>query len=286
MLQWFKHQGFEKSNSDEKEIMRAGVRDSICDIANIIMREAEIVGMENIVLGGIGQGAATALTAMLIGGQDLGAFVGLDGWMPFRDEIQSVVGECYDNREKIQGQLERILGMETGEVEEYEELEEEFEEEREDGTNDVWNENLVTKKREKLVVKPPIFLGHAEDEEVVPCRLEKGMGRTLNSLGFQGQWQKSKGGQGLNEGRCIDVMADFLEANLPMKGRSLTWYDDKNGELEASGLPSNEEKIRRLLAERKRNKKEKRKKKREKETRRGKITLWCRRRDNERGKTE
>ena len=81
------------------------------------------------------------------------------------------------------------------------------------------------------------------------------MGRTLNSLGFQGQWQKSKGGQGLNEGRCIDVMADFLEANLPMKGRRLTWYDDKNGELEASGLPSNEEKIRRLLAERKRNKK-------------------------------
>ena len=255
--------GFQKpSPEEEKEIMCTGLRDSICDIVDIIMSEASIVGIENIVLGGIGQGAATALMTMLIGGQNLGAFIGLGGWMPFRDEIQAVVGEWYDDRGKIQSQVERILGMETGEVEEYEELAEEYEEDGEDSTNDVWNENFATKqKREKPVVKTPIFLGHAEDDEVVPCRLGKDMRRTLNSLGFQGHWQKSEGGQGINEGRCIDDMADFFEAILDIKGRSSTWYDDKMDELEASGLASNLEKIRRLLEEQERNKKGKKEKK-------------------------
>ncbi|KAH7419406.1 Alpha/Beta hydrolase protein [Cadophora sp. MPI-SDFR-AT-0126] len=263
---WFDIDDFERlSAREEKEIMLPGLRDSICDIAEIITSEANIVGIENIVLGGHGQGAATALMAMLVGRQDFGSFVGSGGWLPFQREIRSVADECFDDRAKIQSRVEKILGMEVGEDEDYE-LEDEEEQGGGECVHDVWNGCSETeKKARKPVVKTPIFMGHAVDDEMVPYQLGRDMGRTLHCLGFQGHWQKCKGGHGIDEGRFVDDIADFLEVMLVFEGRSPSYYDNEAGELEASGLPSNVEKIRRLLEEREKKEKKKRKRKEQEE---------------------
>ncbi|PVH89517.1 hypothetical protein DL98DRAFT_647273 [Cadophora sp. DSE1049] len=186
---------------EEKEVVLPGLRDSICDIAEIIMSEANIVGIENIVIGGV-----------------TSAFVGWGGWLPFRDEIEGVAGECFDDRVKIQSQVGRILGMDDGEDEDYEELEEEVEEDGEECVNDVWNESSLKEKSKKPVAKTPILVGHVEDDEMVPYQLGRDMGRTLSSLGFKGHWQKYKGGHGIDQGRRVDDMADFLGAVLDIEG--------------------------------------------------------------------
>ncbi|KAK0125545.1 hypothetical protein ONS95_000447 [Cadophora gregata] len=245
--QWFDHYDLENPISeDEKKIDLARLEDTICDIVEIILNEASIVGLKNIVLGGIGPGAAIALLTLLAGAQDVGAFVGWGGWLPFQKEIANVAGKCFDNRLKISRQVEDILRMNGSDDEDEKDGIEKAK--GEDGgkewVHDVWNESFMAKeKSHKPLAMTPILLCHTDDDEVVPYRRGRDMSRTLNSLGFQGQWNKYKGGFGGDEGGCVDDMADFLEAMLTIQGRSSVWYDDEADELEASGLPSNWEKI-------------------------------------------
>lgn len=61
-------------------------------IDQIVMAEAEDVGMENVFLGGIGMGAAVGLATLLRLWTTipLGGFLGVGGWMPFIDDLSSI----------------------------------------------------------------------------------------------------------------------------------------------------------------------------------------------------
>lgn len=48
--------------------MLPGLRESVCGVARIVGEQAEVVGIGNVILGGISQGCATALLALLVGG--------------------------------------------------------------------------------------------------------------------------------------------------------------------------------------------------------------------------
>ncbi|KAH8737239.1 hypothetical protein BGZ61DRAFT_511876 [Ilyonectria robusta] len=61
-------------------------------IDQIVMAEAEDVGMENVFLGGIGMGAVVGLATLLRlwTTTPLGGFLGVGGWMPFIDDLSAV----------------------------------------------------------------------------------------------------------------------------------------------------------------------------------------------------
>jgi hypothetical protein len=56
---------------------------------SVIFAEAKVVGLDNIILGGISQGAATAVWALLCCGAKVGAFLGLCSWLPFADDVDA-----------------------------------------------------------------------------------------------------------------------------------------------------------------------------------------------------
>ena len=107
---------------------------------------------QRIVLGGISQGCATAIRAMLPG-RTLGAFVGFCGWMPFPRDVRAICS------------------------------------------------NTST----------PVFLSHAEDDEVVDFELGLQLHDILRHLGMRVTWRGYQdGGHWIKEPEGFDDLTDFL----------------------------------------------------------------------------
>ncbi|KAL8840061.1 MAG: hypothetical protein Q9176_004083 [Flavoplaca citrina] len=84
--------------STKEELQFEGLRDSVKHILGIISKELEIVPASNIVLLGISQGCATAIHVLLAGQHQLGGFIGIAGWLPFRKQVdnQAALSKFYN----------------------------------------------------------------------------------------------------------------------------------------------------------------------------------------------
>lgn len=79
------------SPEEKKKLMLQGLRESVRQIRDIVEEEANIIGLEKVVLGGISQGCAAAVYTLLSTGFEIGGFVGVSSWLPFRMAIEEVV---------------------------------------------------------------------------------------------------------------------------------------------------------------------------------------------------
>lgn len=84
--QYFDMSSTEHPHEDEEQ-QRDTLITSSDEIIEIIQQEAQIVGYENVILGGISQGCATAIHALLRCDQQLGGFIGFSGWLPLPSEF-------------------------------------------------------------------------------------------------------------------------------------------------------------------------------------------------------
>lgn len=153
-----------------------GVGRAAAVLDQIVMAEAEDVGMENVFLGVIGMGAAVGLATLLRlwTTMPLGGFLGVGGWMPFVDDL-SAIGRWGTPR----------LGLTI------------------DGMNYDGNEpadqtariahflrNLVKESRQQdgsqTSVNTPVLLVNAYDDGYQPCALSSDASVFLESLGFHG----------------------------------------------------------------------------------------------------
>ncbi|KAF1991552.1 alpha/beta-hydrolase [Aulographum hederae CBS 113979] len=76
----------------------AGLKENVEMIQTLVREEAAKVGIKNVIIGGLSQGCATALTALLgldvsdletEGQGALGGFIGIAGWLPQAKDIQN-----------------------------------------------------------------------------------------------------------------------------------------------------------------------------------------------------
>jgi predicted esterase len=79
--QWFDMYMTEKPHEQEADSLDELLR-SADQIIEIVRREAAVIGMESVLLGGISQGCATAVVAMLRGDLNVAGFAGFSTWMP------------------------------------------------------------------------------------------------------------------------------------------------------------------------------------------------------------
>ena len=92
MSQWFDMWSVENS-SERNEIQVEGLRESVKDILELVQREATLISPDRIILGGISQGCATAIHALLYGGIRLGGFIGMSSWLPFEPDTSHVAAD-------------------------------------------------------------------------------------------------------------------------------------------------------------------------------------------------
>jgi lysophospholipase-2 len=87
MHQWFDMVSVQDPQEDV-EVQRPGLEESAGELMNIIRKEVDVVGWDNVILAGISQGCATAIYTLLMSQVRVGGFIGLCGWMPLAKEVE------------------------------------------------------------------------------------------------------------------------------------------------------------------------------------------------------
>lgn len=85
MSQWFDMHTTEDPHEQEDD---QDLTPAISRIQEIIAKEAATIGHQNVILGGISQGCAVAIHALLSGQRQVGGFIGLCSWLPKKEAIK------------------------------------------------------------------------------------------------------------------------------------------------------------------------------------------------------
>ena len=197
------------------EIQIDGLRESSTMIHEIIHDESKLIPCENIILGGLSQGCATALYALLtfelpptndssnIPSLRLGAVIGMSGWLPFRKAIDETVvpprddsprynpfrsdDENDDDRQVVCKEIEALNFL----------------------RDNIDLPPLITSQPAAL--NTPVFLGHGTADMTVDVKLGEDAVGTLKGLGINVTWhQYGDFGHWFKEPDEIDDIVDFL----------------------------------------------------------------------------
>ncbi|WPG98075.1 Hypothetical protein R9X50_00086100 [Acrodontium crateriforme] len=89
--QWFDMKVTERPHEDEYQQQKALMK-AVEFIGDIVEEESAIIGSKNVILGGISQGCALAIHALLGKMIPLGGFLGMSSWLPLKDEFTALYG--------------------------------------------------------------------------------------------------------------------------------------------------------------------------------------------------
>lgn len=227
LSQWFDIWSVEKPG-EKPDIQVEGLRSSISALEGIIRVEEELIsgGRGRIFLGGISQGFATVLGAVLgfeMGGsgERFAGLIGLCSWLPFAGELEEVFSEKTNGAREILEALREVYcpreigGGDSEGIRQVGDLER-------GGKGDIDTGEAVKAvgvllEAQDIFKSMPIFIGHCEDDEVVPIENGERIYRVLGEcLGFTAvDFVKYKdGGHWVNEPKGVDDIVAFVRENM------------------------------------------------------------------------
>ncbi len=191
--------------SEQEELQIGGLRDSVTVIHGLIADEVKTLGpshCDRIILGGISQGCATAMTTLLTGPCGIGAFIGFAGWLPLMGCVKEASSKAANYHSEARGRtckyftanLRLSLGLE----------------ERSPQASSSVPDDPKNFGRDHP--HPPIFLGHTADDEIVDIALGTQMRDTLTETGLHDiVWKRYEtGGHWLPEPEAFNDLVAFL----------------------------------------------------------------------------
>lgn len=181
MTKWFDIRSL--SYPDEKQDLQVdGLKESIDYVNSIIDRALQTVPASNIILGGISQGFAVAISTLLTRQETFGGFVGMSGWIPLQKQLRETVQE-----EDKSAALTAIYALELG---------------------------IITSTTENTH-STPIWMSHSTDDNTVDLQLGISACETLQSLGFSVDFHEYQDGEHwLQEPKGHDDLVVFLTSKL------------------------------------------------------------------------
>jgi predicted esterase len=191
MSQWFDMWSVE-NHLEKNEIQIDGLRESVKEILDLIRTEAALISPDRIILGGISQGCATAIHALLYGGIRLGGSIGLSSWLPIEPEITITMADnlawsMVGNRLQYS---HKMLNKPTDQAE----------------TTSVLSDLSSTS-----VLGTPVFLSHSRDDDVATIANGEKLSTTLERLGMTVSWRPYEdGGHWINEPQGVDDIVSFI----------------------------------------------------------------------------
>ena len=239
--QWFDYWSLETPEKWE-ELQIDGLRETSEYIHGLVKNEVELVGADNVVLGGLSQGCAASLVALLLwDGEPLAGVVGMCGWLPYRkmmenafvkekvdanageDEDGDIFSRSCDEDEEDEDESSRGGNNETGGslaakgtvreslplLKAVECLCEELE---------VSGGPTIAPQPSELKVRQiPLFLGHGTSDEKVPIGLGRLAARCLKSMNFDVHWEEYPDlGHWYSEAMLRDIIV-FLQTHTAWK---------------------------------------------------------------------
>ena len=203
--QWFDNWSLTEPD-ERQELQIDGLRESSAFIHEMVRREAGFVGgTGNVVLGGLSQGCAASLVALLLwDGEPLGAVFGMCGWLPFGRGMGDVARGVDD----------------VVEGEDYNPFEDSVDDDGVDEAAVLADEaRAVMYLREELDLPViastpfgfqgiPIFLGHGKEDENVSVKLGREATLCLRSMGGNVRWEEY---EGLGHWYSPEMLLDLVE---------------------------------------------------------------------------
>ncbi len=186
-----------------QDLQEEGIRESVKHLEGILEDEIGRLGgaAENLVLGGISQGAAVGMWTLLCArdpARRLGAFVGASTWLPFASKIEKFLHRDHHSRGVIDSTLigtdadEFVKGMMTP------------------------LKGAIADSSTPALLSTPVFLGHGADDGVVDVELGREARRVLDRTGFNVEWKEYSGaeeqGHWLKAPEEVDDISKFLTA--------------------------------------------------------------------------
>lgn len=196
--QWFDNWKLDPPATEREELQIAGLRETTLYLHQLLRSEIAIVpgAAKNVVLGGLSQGCAASLVALLLWeGEELGAVFGMCGRLPF---AESLMAEVQDEEGKGHDGLDE-LGFDPFAVDACEEVDG-----LEHATEMTPARRAIGWLREQLdlpatetsssgtlpVQHIPIFLGHGAQDEKVSIELGRRAAECLEKLGASVFWKE------------------------------------------------------------------------------------------------
>ncbi|KAK5660173.1 hypothetical protein OQA88_13642 [Cercophora sp. LCS_1] len=219
--QWFDSWHVDLDLDDESDIREAknqdwlmveGLQEITAYLHGLIREEIALVGGRNVYIGGISQGCAASLVALLLwDGERLGGCLGMCGRLPFEGAMEEAMAGGKD-------------GWDPFEREDEEDVFGRRDEEDNDEDNIDAGVAAVNELRERLeldgriknrpvTLATPVFMGHGTDDLKVPFQLGEMAVDCLTKMGVDVTWHTYPG---LGHWYSVDMakdMAAFLKIN-------------------------------------------------------------------------
>lgn len=207
--QWFDNWSLETPN-ERPEMQVDGLRETSLYIHSLLREAIREVGAKNVVLGGLSQGCAAALIALLTwDGEPIAAVFGMCGWLPFRKPMQDITcpskpdqdatNSAHDLFETCEGTLDDDLPRDAATYL-FEELE------------------LVGKQPSMAFQRVPVFLGHGVEDEGVSVELGREAAGCLRSMGVDVKWAEYEGLSHWYSTEMIAEIARFIKEGTNLGG--------------------------------------------------------------------
>lgn len=192
--QWFDNWKLDPPATEREELQIDGLRETALFLHQLLRSEIAIVpgGAKNVVLGGLSQGCAASLAALLLWeGEDLGAVIGMCGWLPFAESLMAEIlddDNAHDDNEELG--FDPFVADSLGD-------------EVDHASADAPVQLATGWLREQLGLpsshpssetlpaqKIPIFMGHGEQDERVSIELGRRAAECLGELGAGVCWKE------------------------------------------------------------------------------------------------
>ncbi|KAL9594936.1 MAG: hypothetical protein Q9219_006742 [cf. Caloplaca sp. 3 TL-2023] len=181
--QWFDNWSLETPN-ERKELQVQGLRESSAYIHSLLKNEIQQVGAENVVLGGLSQGCACALIALLTwDGEPIAAGFGMCGWLPFRLQIEDILTAVENNGNSGGDDIFEADGEAANDIDATTQALAYLKEELE----------MPTDGLSLAIQQVPLFLGHGTKDDRVPVELGREAAGCLERLGVNAEWREYDG---------------------------------------------------------------------------------------------
>nr|POE53269.1 lysophospholipase-like protein 1 [Quercus suber] len=233
--QWFDsvpiNEQDEGMSTEEEEWQLEGLKQSRAYLKILVDEEVKLVGAANVFIGGLSQGCAMGLHLLLSyeGSPSLGGFVGMSGWLPFNDAMETIV-RPRSSCESRQDESEDDNPFATSGDEEIDfEAEQSHQGETCVDPPSIAEEvcNFVRDNMDLPPISPssqpswlstPVFLGHGKNDEKV--KMAKGLRafNCLRDLGVQVTWNEYDEGHWYKIPEETDDIAVFLQVCLSTGG--------------------------------------------------------------------
>ncbi|KAK8185458.1 Alpha/Beta hydrolase protein [Phyllosticta capitalensis] len=228
--QWFDNWSLDDP-SERQHLQYDGIRETSAFVHDLIQKEARLVGLSHVVIGGLSQGCAAALHVLLnfkpTGDSErahtaLAGFVGMSGWLPFADSLDPRSRDGRKDDGEDEEENDDFFGSDDEGDDDQKDNEcdepaqetslEHLQLRAANTARDIASLPPLPDSPEDSLAFPrtPIFLGHGRHDEKVSVKLGCQTKEVLEALGCAVQWKDYDEGHWYKVPDEIDDIVHFL----------------------------------------------------------------------------